>query len=431
MEIMRKSWETAGRPKRVAAAVSGGADSMAMLIALEAAAQEEGFFLCAVQVDHGLRPDSGQDAEFVENFCRERAIPCQVKRVQVAGKGENGAREARYEALFSFCRDMGADALALAHHRRDQAETLLLHLFRGSGGVGLSGMPEWQERCLPDGKPIGLWRPFLDVSPQMLRKALLEKQIPWREDSTNGESLYLRNFLRLEIMPPIETRLPGAEAAMARAAEIFRDEQDYFRQEAEKFLLLHGWREAPFCFADGEALDGLHIAVKRHAVRLLCPVPLNHEETEAVAALKRGQTANLSRGFRAYRTEKRLHFLPKEGKAPSMGNLLELPFRGETGDGIFLQAVPKSLLEGCELRFRRPGDRIHPLGAKGEKSLQDYWTDKKIDAPFREHLPLLCKGNKVLWSIGVGPGEEARIHEGENILLLKYDGALPPIKMKK
>ena len=114
------------------AAVSGGADSVALLHALRALSEQEGFFLSAAHVDHGLRPTSGQDAAFVEQMCRDLAVPCRIYRVQVRGKSEDAARIARYAALREACLENGTVILALAHHRKDQAETMLLHLFRGS-----------------------------------------------------------------------------------------------------------------------------------------------------------------------------------------------------------------------------------------------------------------------------------------------------------
>ena len=122
----------------------------------------------------------------------------------------------------------------------------------------------------------------------------------------------------------------------------------------------------------------------------------------------------------------RLHFLPPERATIPLGTLSAAPYEGERGDGIRCQAFPKEALKGAELRLRKPGDRIHPLGAKGTKLLQDYWVDKKIDRPFRDHLPLLCKGEKVIWSIGVGPGEEARVPDDRTeAVLLQYEGFLP------
>ena len=107
------------------------------------------------------------------------------------------------------------------------------------------------------------------------------------------------------------------------------------------------------------------------------------------------------------------------------GHLTETPYAGWPGDGKRCQAFPKAALAGAQLRFRLPGDRIHPLGCMGEKSLQDYLVDRGVDQPFRDYVPLLCAGRRVIWAIGVGPGEEARVTAGTDASLLRYDGFLP------
>ena len=425
LERTRASWRASGSPRRVLAAVSGGADSVALLLMLRTLAESEGFFLSAAHVNHGLRPEAGEDATFVAALCGKWDVPCRVLPVRVFSPGENGARDARYAALLAHCGEVKAQALALAHHQRDQAETVLLHLFRGSGGAGLGGMAECRERKLPDGRFTFLWRPFLNVRPETLRQLLSERKIPWREDGTNQSDAYLRNYLRLTVLPAIDCRVSGAQQAIGRTAQVLAAEADYFRWEAERFLEVHACLCPPCRYVDGASLAALHPALARHVVRLACPVPLDFEKTAEVMTLSPGETANLPEGWRALRTAARLHFMPPAAEAPRLGSLYAEPAQNRTGDGIRSQAMPAGLLDACELRFHRPGDRIHPLGGPGEKSIQDYWVDKKMDRPFRPYLPLLCKGSRVVWSIGVGPGEEARVFPGDEAVLVRYEGFLP------
>ena len=419
-------------PHRVTAAVSGGADSVALLLVLAELARKEGVALSAVHVDHGLRVTSGQDAAFVERLCAEIDVPCRIVRVQVNGKSEDAAREARYDALSDGCAAFQSAVLALAHHRRDQAETMLLHLFRGSGGGGLSAMGERSTRSWPERGPLLLWRPFLDVPPDILRQALREKDVSWREDETNARDDYLRNFIRHQVLPKVEERIPEAEAAMGRAAKVLSEEYAYFRAEAARFLA----RDGNACLYDPcrwvryAPLTRLHPALRRHALRMICPVKMDFEQTETLMALAPGHTVNLPEGWRAKCTETYLHFLPPVGKelspAPPMpGTLYAQPWNGETGDGKRVQAMPRNVYEKCVLRFRQPGDVIRPFGGPGDKSLQDYLVDRKVDQPFRDYVPLLCVGNRVIWCVGVGPGEEARVSPGDDAVLLRYEGFLP------
>ena len=418
------SWHACVEPGRVVAAVSGGADSVALLLALNAIRGLAGFSLTVVHVDHGLRPESSADAVFVVRLCRRLKIPCRMMPVQVMGKDEDSARRARYDALYHVCAQEKADALALAHHQRDQAETVLLHLLRGSGGEGLSGMAECAVRDI-SGKKLLLWRPLLDVSPDLLRRALNEQRQPWREDETNDHDDYLRNYLRHRVLPVIAERIPGAENALCRTARVLWAEEDYFRKEASRFLAENACLSGPCRWIDGPGVDRLHPALRRHCLRLACPVPLDYAQTEALMAASPGETVNLPDGWRAKRTARYLHFVSPQREESRLGELHILPYAGDPGDGIRAQAIPKSVFSQCVLRFRRPGDRIRPLGGPGEKSLQDYWVDRHVDQPFRDHMPLLCMGGQVIWSIGVGVGEEARVTPTSDAVFLRYEGALP------
>ncbi len=418
-------------PSSVTAAVSGGADSVALLHALHALSKEEELSLSVAHVDHCLRPGSKADASFVVNVCRELGIPCRVFEVQVDGSSEDAARNARYEALREACRENGTSVLALAHHLRDQAETLLLHLFRGSGGGGLSAMTEFSQRTWPEGESITLWRPWLSVSPETIRAALKEMCVSWREDETNAGDRYLRNYLRHQVLPAVTARLPRAEEAMSRAARVLAEENAFLLGEAGAFLERNdnACLSGPCRWVRFEPLAKLHPALRRHVVRLASPVKLDWETTEGLTSLNPGRIMNLPEGWRAQCTRRFLHFLPPEDRAvpPAIqaDALRELPWKGETGDGIRTQAVPRRVFEACQLRFGQPGDVIHPLGGPGTKSMQDYWVDKKIDRPFRRYMPLLCLGNRVVWAIGAGVGEEARVRAGDSAALLRYEGFLP------
>ena len=404
---------------------------MALLLVLAELAKKEGFHLSCVHVDHGIRPDSGEDAAFVENLCNQLNVPCRVFRVKLNGQSEDEARAARYDALLNGFPDEPDFALVLAHHQRDQAETVLLRLFRGSGGEGLSAMAERAFRQRKGGAAL-LWRPFLTVSPDVIRRALDKKNAAWREDGTNGQDQYLRNYVRHRVLPPIRDRVPDAEEAMSRAARILTDEEDFLRREAERFLNAdsNACLYDPLRWVSFPALRGLHPALRRHAVRLACPVKLDFAQTERLASVGVGETVNLPAGWRAKCMGDKLHFLPPKGMEfapqPLMKSaLLCLPWTGETGDGKRRQAMPRQVYDQCRVRAWQPGDRIHPLGAAGSKSMQDYFVDKKVPQPFRPYVPLLCMDQRVIWAVGVGPGEEARTAaDGDNVLLI-WDGFLP------
>lgn len=424
LDALERSWQEGGKPDRVLAAVSGGADSVALLWALCRMRPRAGFSLIAAHVDHGMRPESGEDAAFVSALCRRMDVPCRVVSVQVRG-GEDAARDARYAALAAVYAQEQAQALALAHHRRDQAETLLLHLCRGSGMTGLCGMREWSMRPLGSGQTLRLWRPLLMQAPETLRDLLREEGLPWREDQTNSQDAYLRNYLRHQVLPRLSSRIPGAEEAMGRAALVLQDEEDYLSGTCSAFLNANACLQPPCIFLMRIPFLALHPALQRRVLRMISPVALDYVLTQRALALAPGEWLNLPGGWRLLCRRERLHFVPPSPYPAPEGHLEALPYAGWPGNGKRFQAFPKSVLTGTQLRRRQTGDRIRPLGCRGEKSLSDYLTDRGVDQPFRDYVPLLCAGRQVLWVIGVGPGEEARTSAETDAVLLRYDGFLP------
>lgn len=196
----------------VVVAVSGGLDSVVLLDLLRQTRDWHGGILQVATVDHGTRPDSAADADWVAELARAWQLPC--ARFQLAlgeGASEEVCRQGRRAALLS----LDADRIALAHHRDDQAETVLLHLVRGAGTGGLASMA-WCH---------GPWaRPLLNTSRAELEAWAEHRDLSWREDPTNHQGRYLRNRIRRELMPLLEELRPGATAAMARSARLAADD---------------------------------------------------------------------------------------------------------------------------------------------------------------------------------------------------------------
>jgi tRNA(Ile)-lysidine synthase len=207
----------------LAAAVSGGADSLALLHALRTLAGPRGWRLAVVTVDHGLRSGSAADAAFVVDHAKalgldarlEALAPADLARHRRAGK-EGAARAARYEALWRAAGELGCGWLATGHTLDDQAETVLLQLLRGVGPDGLAGMPVRSGRLL---------RPLLGVRRAETRGCCAAIGVDWREDPTNAEPGPLRNRVRQRLLPLLEELRPGATAALARTAGLAADER--------------------------------------------------------------------------------------------------------------------------------------------------------------------------------------------------------------
>ena len=435
------------------AAVSGGSDSMALLAALHHLQQKAGFALHVCHVQHGLRGgESLLDEQLVRDTCRRMNLPVHVHNAELGGDlhlpgMETRARNCRRAFYADTMASLSADALLLAHHQGDQAETLLLHLLRGAGSHGLSGMQE----MVPFAGGL-LLRPFLPLSKAQLRAALLEWEIPYREDASNQEALTPRNALRLNVLPELERLFPGCTGRMARAAGLLR--QDDNALEAQTYTLVqscHLETESGLYALFLPALQGAADAVAVRALRQWVAAAfekagitrseqsLSAEESQTLLAFALGgdQSAmNLPGGLQAYAGHRWLHLLRQDGTplavcpSPEALPLDKLQRRVAAGrpdrplpgwehspvdvslhgrlctpdappDTARTAYVPVALVPSCVLRTPQPGDTIHPLGAPGTKPLRRYLTDCKIDLPFRPHLPVLAQGSTILWIPGL------------------------------
>ena len=407
-------------------AVSGGADSVALLALLRQ--QHPETELVAAHFEHGIRGESSrEDARFVRALCAQWGIPLREGSADVPalakrrGIGlEQAAREARYAFLRECMRETGCEAICLAHHLDDQAETVLMHLLRGTGLTGLQGMAE---------ESGDLLRPLLRIRRSELREYLEKRGIPWREDETNQLDDNPRNALRLRAMPVLEEIYPGAAEAVARLSRIAAVEESYMAAEAERYAarqarrLAIGWRIG---------LSG-HEALLRRVVRLKLP-DLDADTCEEImrlCAAGRG-AANLSKGGRAEVTGGKLYLLtgPIEPvEAPltertdlgALGVITAVPWTGgPVRDDPFTQALDQEALSGAVARSRRPGDYIVPLGMHGRQKLSDYLINRHMDRPMRDLLPVVAQGSEVLWAVGAGISEHAKWREGRPALRLHY-----------
>jgi tRNA(Ile)-lysidine synthase len=217
-----------GAPARgdgLALAVSGGADSLALLHGLRTLAGPRGWRLAVITVDHGLRPGSAADAAFVVDHAKGLGLAARLVTLDAAdladhraAGGEGAARAARYRALWAAAGDLGCAFLATGHTLDDQAETVLLQLLRGVGPDGLAGMAVRSGRLL---------RPLLEVRRAETRACCQAVGVAWREDPTNAELGPLRNRVRQRLLPLLEELRPGATTALARTARLAADERDW------------------------------------------------------------------------------------------------------------------------------------------------------------------------------------------------------------
>ncbi|MBR3764999.1 MAG: tRNA lysidine(34) synthetase TilS [Clostridia bacterium] len=429
---------TADLPRELLAGVSGGADSVALLRML----LDAGITVTAVHVNHGLRGEASDgDEAFVRELCRRLRVPLMTYRaVPPENPGEDWARQVRYGFFRRAAEETGIRAVALAHHRDDQAETLLMHLLRGSGLTGLTGMAA--DAVNADG--LRILRPLLTCSRQELREYLKEKNQPWREDASNADPRYLRNALRGDVLPRLEALIPGASARLARTADVLREEDACLSALAEQFLAAHPDADAgclPLAPLRNESR-----AMQRRILRAfwqrkcsgMAERTLSARQTEELLALVNagaGTRCSLPGDTGGYVGWTHLHLLGFETTTATTAitetplelsdRVMLLPADGQRGDGRRTQALPRAMLTGLTVRTRRTGDWLRPFGSEGRQSLQDYFVNRRVDAPFRDRVPLLCRGSEVLLAGGVGAGDVPRLENTQDAALLCWREKFP------
>jgi tRNA(Ile)-lysidine synthase len=383
-----------GAGERVLVAFSGGADSTALLAALvelrDAGDLKE---VVALNVDHGLRAGGPRDADACARVCEKLGVELRRATVQVApGNVQASARRARYAALRREADLAGATAVATGHTRDDQVETVLLRLMRGAGARGLAGIPPRRGRIV---------RPLIDRSRVEVLAFLDALGLPHLEDPTNSTPRFLRNRVRAEVIPALRALAPRFERAMARAADLLRDD--------ERALSARGRRLVEGDAVRVAALLDEPVAVRRRAVRGLWRratgrrggLEAGHVES-VLALLGRGRPgrAPLPRGFEACVRYGELLIRAIPDRSTDVAPVrLGAPGTHALPGGQFLD------LEGASgarwplwWRGRRPGDRFRPSGGRGSKKLKAWLIDLKVPVEKRDRLRLLADDDgMVLW----------------------------------
>jgi tRNA(Ile)-lysidine synthase len=443
----------APRGARVLVALSGGGDSVALLLVL-AELQASGVLTLAgaAHFNHQLR---GAESDADEAFCRALAARLDVRfacdRADVAAEArrqkrslEDAARRLRYAFLDRAADDLGADVIATAHTRDDQAETFLLRILRGAGTRGLSGVRPRRGRVI---------RPLLDTSRAELRAYLAEAGEAFREDATNADLGRPRNRIRHELLPLLEARYSrGIVPLLAREAALAARDEDFLQQQAievaSRIVLSDSGQDVRL---DAAALAAAHPAIgSRVAAAALArfadgrAVGFDHVDRLLALAVRGSDGAVSLPGQEAIRSGDAIVLRPAAGRRTrenSFGFPLSIP--GEVrGEGWTLAAVElpvtlarqrqwtgRALEVGVSsstirlpliVRSRRPGDRFRPLGAPGRRKLQDFLVDRKVPRAERDRLPLVVDaGGRIVWVPGQAVGEEFRVSDpSQGVILL-------------
>lgn len=396
-------------PQRYVVAFSGGLDSTVLLHALAASAAQHEVPILAVHIDHDLQSGSDKWAELCERTAAEFDVEFHQERVSVdvyGGKGqEAAAREARYAALERLM--LPGDWLLSAHHQNDQAETLLLNLFRGSGLAGLAGIASI--RRLASG---WLARPLLPYSQNSLRSYADLHKLAWIDDPSNDDRVFDRNYLRHEVMPTIETRWPGAAQRLYRSSRIASETASLLLELGAIDLEMLGGRcdrlqlDALKSLAAERQRNVLRFAIRELGLAVPSAAQLQrvldevvHARVDAEPVLTWGEVE-----VRRYRNSLYIQRPTSGSSLPDTISLGQKDYQQLT-DGLgalrlerdAARGLDYQLLErGLELRFRQGGEKIRPLDQSHTKTLKNLLQEESIVPWMRDRIPLLYAGDELV-----------------------------------
>lgn len=419
-------------------ACSGGPDSLALIHVLLALRDEYAIKISVAHVNHMFRGAAAHaDAVFVGQVCAAFGLDFFHTAINVpeyiddSGRSpQDAARILRYGYLrraAAFCQAK----IVTGHHMDDQAETVLLNLLRGAGSSGLAGM-----------KPVGggVIRPFLEITREEIEAFCVERNLTPRLDGSNLKTDYLRNYLRLELMPLLRRKFnANLSQALCRTAWLINDERDFVAAQADK-----AWRKVAMETAQGLAVNCrelglLHVALRREIIRQaimkkqgeLKGISFFHVEKLLELAFKGtvGSVIELPGRLVVKKGYGFIEFLAVTPPKPTAGIAppgIELDIAGVTFiselDVSIAARVVESLreLDGAgevfdldelqlpvRVRTRIPGDSFRPAGGPGSKKLKDFFIDKKVPREQREQIPLVCDNRGILWVVGYRRAERA------------------------
>lgn len=437
-------------------AVSGGPDSVALLHVLNHLALEDNLKLVCAHVNHGFRgEESDREAVFVGELANQLGISFELGQFDVpaymklTGKGTQvAAREVRYQFLYEVAMNHQATSIALAHHGDDQAETVMLHLLRGSGPTGLAGMRI--KRVAPQHEQkLELIRPFLQMYKKDLVAACEEEKIAFVTDSSNLINKYTRNAIRLDVLPFLGQYNERLASALNTTAEIVGTEDDYMAQQTEVLYkqliseIKHG-----LAFS-AKSFQLLHVALQRRLIKLILNYsPFKMEESDFIkiedirSRILRENPINwrldLGGRLRCVREYDIISFVQdvsdpnvagytyridqdeQEVSIPEIRKKLMITqcMAGSGMDTIISSANNTAYFDADELEYpltirsRLPGDSMRLMGLNGSKKVKDIFIDDKIPPSLRPHIPIISDAlGRIIWIAGIRRSALATLHQ--------------------
>ena len=410
--------------KRICVAVSGGIDSVSLLDYMQKRQQEFGYQLCAVHCEHGIRgEESERDMRFVEELCQKYGLPLTVFREDCLAKAERekcsietSARRFRMQSFAKLITDGKADYIATAHHKNDEAETVLFRLARGTSLTGAQGMAQENAYII---------RPFLDWAKADIQEYAKENGLAFCEDYTNVMRDATRNKIRLDVLPLLEDAVPGVVDNLARFAQTAGEDDEYLYRQSAKLLTAkkNGYtvslckEKSLFFRASLTALKAL--GVDRDYTRLHLELLYELQDKE------RSTILCMPKNIRAQKTANGI-FLYVEQELPAPVALPKCFKEGVFDGGMYeitvatIQPLPTEypvlrvdgdkITKNATFRFRQDGDEIRVFGGK-TKSLKKLFNEKKFPVQERAYVPLIAYEKEVYAVCGVEIADSVKVTE--------------------
>jgi tRNA(Ile)-lysidine synthase len=447
--------------QKLLVAVSGGPDSVCLLHILVELRDELGISLHVAHLDHQLRgAESEADAGYVADMARRLGIPADVERRDVKAyqarqriSPEEAAREVRYAFLAQVAKTVGAAQVAVGHTTDDNVETILMHLIRGTGIRGLQGLQpvsRWQSQ----GDTLTVVRPLLSVSRQETADYCELHRLMPRTDTSNLSLSPLRNRIRHRFLPLLESYNPRVAEALLRTARIADDALAFIDGESTRLWGEVVREQGNTIILDKKGFLASPSALQRHLLRMsvekllgnLKDIETRHIEGMMTALTKpAGRRINLPGGL-VFSVEYDRYLLGPDPAAlspfPALENEVSLKIPGETllpGWCVKADIVERSRMPGkidgftayfdlgktgyeLLVRPRRPGDRFQPLGMSQTKKLGEFMIDARIPSAWRQHIPVVCSPQHILWVVGWRIDNRVRVSDTTlQVLRLKFE----------
>ena len=422
---------------KVVVGVSGGADSVALLLLLNELREEMKLTLFVVHVNHGIRgEDAKRDELFVENICKKLGISYEIEKVDIINIAKNfslteeeAGRKARYDAFYRILREKNTTKIAVAHNLNDQAETVLMYLCRGSGLTGLKGILPVRDEII---------RPLIECSRSEIEKWLKIENQEYCIDYTNFETEYTRNKIRNNLLPYIEEQInSNAVKNIARNAALIKEEDDYIEKEANKaYYSVFVKKDDKNIYLDILKMKNLPKVMQRRIIRIgfkelnknIKNLTLKHVNASLELMngatgkrLQLGENMGIIKEYKYLKFTKIVNIDSEDyGYAineeetvyvKEAGYYVKISKKSEKGELnsqiVYTKAIDYDKINDVLMvRNRRRTDTISINKNGGSKKLKDFFIDEKIPRQSRQKIPLIALGNEIVWVINHRNGEK-------------------------